>query len=508
MNFLPNLEKLLLHKVYAGRKREKHIKMMMKWHIFVTIILIQLKTFHCNTIELSSYSKVAKNGQPNVQPQNNTDQQPQIHRAREGVINSDLWLPKTFNDTETDKSTGRSIDDNRPFPFPLKNVAYSSYNKPSNHRSNHEPRIIYASSPVQQVAQDRFVPHETTDHFLEKNNRNRVKFSSNIKESDREGPQGSTSQVDASLSNYKPPSLEQTYAFPPNSGAFYPPPSAKKPISVSSYLPPPAGPASYPIFPGPISAKPVSMLHTQVDNSGSVDSMTTPNDMSDMNEMPNKDDVNSSNSDGPSDDTKLIDKPPADFVPNKKPSYPSFPFLDHHPHDHDHGHEHIHDHPPQDYHDHEPYSPYDDSLKHLHGFEAFPEVIIDDPHHHDYFDDHHDFHHHDVLPPPPPPPPPTTQPPPPPEPEEPEEQPRVKKYSYFYLSRSLWYIPLYFTVWFTFYVTWLILQSIGRHKVDLPNHLTNRRSIRDLSHNESVEKVNLLTEFVMSQIEEFKEKYL
>lgn len=69
--------------------------MMMKWHIFVTIILIQLKTFHCNTIELSSYSKVAKNGQPNEQPQNNTDQTPQIHRTREGVINSDLWLPKT-----------------------------------------------------------------------------------------------------------------------------------------------------------------------------------------------------------------------------------------------------------------------------------------------------------------------------------------------------------------------------------------------------------------------------
>lgn len=96
------------------------------------------------------------------------------------------------------------------------------------------------------------------------------------------------------------------------------------------------------------------------------------------------------------------------------------------------------------------------------------DVIVDDSHH-DYFDDHHHhFHHPEPLPPPPPPPPPTTPPPPPPllpEPEEPEEQPRVKKYSYFYLSRSLWYIPLYFTVWFTFYVTWLILQSIGRHKV-------------------------------------------
>lgn len=81
---LSNLEKLL-----------QCTKMMMKWHIFTTIISIQLKTFHCNTIEFSSYSKVAKNGQPNEEPQNYSDKPPQIHRAREGVINSDLWFPKT-----------------------------------------------------------------------------------------------------------------------------------------------------------------------------------------------------------------------------------------------------------------------------------------------------------------------------------------------------------------------------------------------------------------------------
>lgn len=101
--------------------------------------------------------------------------------------------------------------------------------------------------------------------------------------------------------------------------------------------------------------------------------------------------------------------------------------------------------------------------------------------HHDYFDHHHHHHHPQFLRPLPLPLPPTTTPlppppPPPPEPEieEPEEQPRVKKYSYFYLSRSLWYIPLYFTVWFTFYVTWLILQSIGRHKVNIMHSLDVR----------------------------------
>lgn len=50
--------------------------------------------------------------------------------------------------------------------------------------------------------------------------------------------------------------------------------------------------------------------------------------------------------------------------------------------------------------------------------------------------------------------------------------------------------------------------SFGMIQVDLPNHTTSRRSVRDLSHKETVDKVNILTEFVMSQIEDFKEKYL
>lgn len=33
-----------------------------------------------------------------------------------------------------------------------------------------------------EIAQDRFVPHESTDHFLQKNNRNRVKTQAIYKE--------------------------------------------------------------------------------------------------------------------------------------------------------------------------------------------------------------------------------------------------------------------------------------------------------------------------------------
>lgn len=83
----------------------------------------------------------------------------------------------------------------------------------------------------------------------------------------------------------------------------------------------------------------------------------------------------------------------------------------------------------------------------------------------------------------------------------------MKKYSYFYLSRKLWYIPLYFTVWFSFYVTYLILQSIGRHKVDLPNHVISRRSLQHptVGHREATERIDRLAAFVMEQIAGYEE---
>ncbi|CAH2008574.1 unnamed protein product [Acanthoscelides obtectus] len=40
-------------------------------------------------------------------------------------------------------------------------------------------------------------------------------------------------------------------------------------------------------------------------------------------------------------------------------------------------------------------------------------------------------------------------------------------YSYYYLGRKLWYVPLYFSIYFMFYVTALILKAITRHKIQL-----------------------------------------
>jgi hypothetical protein len=44
-------------------------------------------------------------------------------------------------------------------------------------------------------------------------------------------------------------------------------------------------------------------------------------------------------------------------------------------------------------------------------------------------------------------------------------------YTYYYLGRHLWYVPLYFSIYFIIYVGALILKAIARHKILFPENL-------------------------------------
>ncbi|CAB0038378.1 unnamed protein product [Trichogramma brassicae] len=113
------------------------------------------------------------------------------------------------------------------------------------------------------------------------------------------------------------------------------------------------------------------------------------------------------------------------------------------------------------------------------------EIIIDHPpygdddyyhHHHPHHDhDHDDYphyyehHHHPHYEKPmlAPPPQMTTE-----EPEIMDE--RVNKrpaYSYYYIGRKLWYVPLYFSIYFIIYIAALVLKSVARHKIQFPANL-------------------------------------
>ncbi|XP_052864126.1 uncharacterized protein LOC128270750 [Anopheles cruzii] len=185
--------------------------------------------------------------------------------------------------------------------------------------------------------------------------------------------------------------------------------------------------------------------------------------------------------------------PPPPPAPMKMPTMPMMPMMpppnmpmDGPPTgptgmDHDHDHHHHHD------------FPYLSGFDHDH----YPDIIYD--HDHDHFHHHHDEPTTTPAPPPPPPPPVP-------------ETPRLKNYSYYYISRTLWYVPLYFTLYFCFYVTALILRSIARHKVNIPNEWTSNQrslsSLADLSDAQTRQKATMLATFTMKQIEDFREKYL
>ncbi|CAO1368795.1 unnamed protein product [Diamesa hyperborea] len=320
--------------------------------------------------------------------------------------------------------------------------------------------------------------------------------------------------------------------FPPNVDSSYNPQQARNPDSqISSYLPPPSGnkdevsvPDAQPKYKAP---KDLHNFPPNVDSSYLPPEMRNPNNPISSYLPPlsgNKEAYLPPKKYSPPKD--LFYFPPnidSQYLPpemrtpqNHISSYLPPPSEHDHHHDHEHDHHHDHDHHDHDHH-HEHYGPPPSDPP------SGPPADEHDHHHHHHHhdappadagppsmppsgppdmmptgppaDEHHHHHHDDV--------PPTGYTP------EPEE-PRVKKYSYYYLGRKLWYIPLYFTLWFCLYVAALIFRSIGRHKVDLPNHYTARgaRSLHDLSHKETVEKIDKITQFTMAQIEDFKEKYL
>lgn len=207
------------------------------------------------------------------------------------------------------------------------------------------------------------------------------------------------------------------------------------------------------------------------------------------------------------------DKPPKDtssdsYDSHDQPPYSSFhddhdakppkddPSDSYDPHDHP-------DHSLSFHYDHDDKPPKDapsDSYG-SHDFPGLPSYIEHDPHVHGYsFDphqypyDHHPHIYHEVK---------TTT-------TEAPERERLSKrpYSYYYLGRKLWYIPLYFSVYFIIYIFVLILKSIARHKITFNHYFEDdKREMKDM-HVEHEEHVHELEDYVGKEINNARRKYV
>lgn len=69
-------------------------------------------------------------------------------------------------------------------------------------------------------------------------------------------------------------------------------------------------------------------------------------------------------------------------------------------------------------------------------------------------DDHLHHHHHHHT---------TTE-----EPEMDDQRLSKRPYSYYFIGKKLWYVPLYFSIYFIIYISALILKSVARHKINFP----------------------------------------
>lgn len=307
---------------------------------------------------------------------------------------------------------------------------------------------------------------------------------------DSDGPPGPITDNEPDQEQYQPPSPSDLLKFPPNNNYEATQAGSKPPSSSSStsYLPPASGNE---VFVGPIN--PDYLLPKQ-----------QPKPAAPQNDVEAVQLAINANS--------IPDRPappsPPSPPPPPPPSGPA-PYVigagdDHHHHGY------LPSATPP------PPPPSHPSFTGQYGVDASPELIYDfdadqHQHHHqssypDHFDYHDFIHHHEHHdePPPPPPPPTTTEtvlvavP-----------EPRVKTYSYYYLGRKLWYVPLFFTLWFTFYVAALIIKSIARHKVQVPNHWQSRRrrALVEEPHLETLRKVNKLTYFVMNNLAGSEKKY-
>lgn len=121
---------------------------------------------------------------------------------------------------------------------------------------------------------------------------------------------------------------------------------------------------------------------------------------------------------------------------------------------------------------------------------------------HDFDDHDHDFYHHHHHHP-------TTTT------TSTTEMPRVNRYSYYYLGKKLYYLPLYFSIYFIVYVAALIIKAVLRHKIVYPNSwrpndttagFFSKRSVD--SWHMSNESMHELTGFVTKAIGVAAEKYL
>ena len=78
-----------------------------------------------------------------------------------------------------------------------------------------------------------------------------------------------------------------------------------------------------------------------------------------------------------------------------------------------------------------------------------------------------------------------------------------RPYSYYYIGKKLWYIPLYFSIYFIIYIAALVLKSVARHKISFPANLAAAADARSAVNNQNDSSWWDYTVWILEAIEKY-----
>lgn len=86
----------------------------------------------------------------------------------------------------------------------------------------------------------------------------------------------------------------------------------------------------------------------------------------------------------------------------------------------------------------------------------------------------------------------------------PEEKRNKKPYTFYYIGRKLWYLPMYFSAYFAAYIAAILLKAVARHKIRYPLQYWTGRS---LGNGFKKRELELVTEVITKALETTERRY-
>lgn len=86
----------------------------------------------------------------------------------------------------------------------------------------------------------------------------------------------------------------------------------------------------------------------------------------------------------------------------------------------------------------------------------------------------------------------------------PEEKRNKRPYTFYYIGRKLWYLPMYFSAYFATYITTILVKAIARHKIRYPYQYWTGRS---LGNGFNKRELELVTEMITKALETTEHRY-